>query len=57
MFAVRKEVLKAALADDETRLKMNLALSLQEIELILTEFARKHGFKVAVLEGSERIKM
>ncbi len=53
MFAVRKIVLRAALADDETRLKMNLALSWKEVELILVEFAEKHGFKVAVLETAQ----
>ena len=53
MFAVRTKVLKAALADDETRLKMNLALSWKEIEMILVEFAEKHGFKDAVLEATQ----
>lgn len=46
MFAIRMEVWKAALADDATRLKLNLAIDWSEFEDILAEFARKHGFKV-----------
>jgi len=50
MFAVRREVLKAALENDETRRRMDLALDWREVERILAEFARKNGFKVAVLK-------
>ena len=50
-FAVRMEVLKAALADDETRLKIDLALDANEMEKILMDFARKKGFKVLDLNA------
>jgi hypothetical protein len=46
LFAIRKELLKSALADDETRLKMNLAKDWHEIENILEEFAHKKGFRI-----------
>jgi hypothetical protein len=50
LFAVRMKVLKAALADDSTRLKLNLAMDWGEFEDILVDFARKHGFKVQELQ-------
>ena len=46
MLAIRLELLKAALADDATKLRMDLAKDWAEVEEILVEFARKHGFKV-----------
>jgi len=47
--AFRVEVLKAAIKDDETRRKLNLALTWKEIEDILVEFAKSNGWKVVQL--------
>jgi len=46
-FAVRMEVLKAALADKETCAKIEAAESWSEFQRILEEFAKKQGFEVA----------
>jgi hypothetical protein len=46
MFAIKKEVLKAAFDDRETRIKLDLATDWQEVQKILKEFAEKHSFKV-----------
>lgn len=54
MFVVRKEVLKAAFADEATRGRIDRAVSLREVEMIVAEFAEKNGFKVAFLEDSVR---
>lgn len=49
MFAIRAELLKAALADPETCAKIEKADTWIEIQAILKEFAEKHRFKVVQL--------
>jgi hypothetical protein len=44
--AIRREVLKLALEDAETRRKLDLAPTWDDCVVILKEFAEKHGFKV-----------
>lgn len=49
-FAIRKELLKAAFDDAETRRKLlDPEISWNDMEKILVEFVEKHGFKVARL--------
>lgn len=53
--AMRKEVLKEALEDPETRLKMDCALTWDEIKDILLAFAKKKGCKIAEVNQNRRI--
>ena len=47
--AIRANILKTAIEDDETRRKLNLALTWDECTTILAEFTKKRGFKVVQL--------
>lgn len=47
---IRSALLKEALEDPETRLKMNCAISWTEIQGILAEFTKKKGFSVGYIE-------
>lgn len=46
MLAFHMDVLKAALADPDTVLKLDLATDWHEVERVLAEFARRKGIKV-----------
>ena len=46
--AFRAEVLKAAIEDAETRMKLDLAVTWEECCVVLQDFAKKHGFKVLI---------
>lgn len=47
--AFRVELLKAALEDDETRRKLDLAPSWDDCIAVLVDFAKSKGFKVVQL--------
>ena len=47
--AFRVELLNAALEDDETRRKLDLAPSWDDCIAVLKEFAERRGFKVVQL--------
>ena len=49
MFAIRFDLLKKAIEDEETSKKLKKADSWLDIITILEEFARKQGFKVKKL--------
>lgn len=50
MWVVRTEILRAALEDSETRIKLNLASTWEEMKAILEEFTKKKGFQVLEIE-------
>jgi hypothetical protein len=47
LFVVRREVLKAAYADPEYGRRLTTTETISEIESVMVEFCRKHGYKVA----------
>jgi len=54
-FVIRKDILKEALEDPETRLRMNCAVSWNEIKSILREFAEKKGWQIAGVAQDARL--
>jgi len=54
--AIRREILKEALDDPDIRLKMDCAVSWDEIKDILREFAKQKGFRVAEVSSDGKIR-
>jgi hypothetical protein len=46
ILVMKKELLTAAINDDETRIKLSLAVNLEDVRKVLTEFALKKGISV-----------
>jgi hypothetical protein len=47
--AIRAEVLRAAVEDADTRIKLNLAATWEDCIAILVEFAKRKGLRVVKL--------
>lgn len=52
MFAVRREVLAALLADPEWRRRLDEAKTSADVERVFSDFCKARGYKIKLLEAS-----